>query len=41
LKEIRVLIEFYFLCSQKKNKEEDFVNARVDDKCLGLLGNID
>jgi len=33
LKEIRVFIEGFFLCSQKKN-EDDFVDAKVDDRCL-------
>jgi hypothetical protein len=37
LKEVRVLIEGFFLCSKNKiNKENDFVKARVDEECLWL-----
>jgi len=40
LKEVRVLIEGFFYVPKKKknnnNKEHDFVDARVNEKCLCL-----
>jgi hypothetical protein len=38
LKEVKVFTKTFFLCSKKKknNKEEDFVDARVDERCLWL-----
>jgi hypothetical protein len=37
LKEFKVFAEGLFLCSkEKKNKEDDFVDARVNDRCLWL-----
>jgi hypothetical protein len=37
LKEVKIFIEGFFSCSkEKKNKEDDFVDAKVDERCLWL-----
>jgi len=37
LKEVRILIEgFFYVPKKENNKEEDFANARVDERCLWL-----
>jgi hypothetical protein len=37
LKEVWVFTQGFFLCSKKmNNKEDDFVDAKVDERCLWL-----
>jgi hypothetical protein len=39
LKEVKVFIKGFFLCSKNKknDKEDDFVDVRVDERCLWLV----
>jgi hypothetical protein len=36
LKEIKVLIEGFFMFPKKNNKGDSFVDVKVDEKCLWL-----